>query len=62
MLEEFADAENLLLRAGLLETKMPIKVEAVMGYLAKDRLQLYGNGHEIPHSLLRGLKWPSPEG
>ena len=40
MLEEFAAAENLLEKAGLLDVKLPIPVEAVMEYLSKEGLEL----------------------
>lgn len=41
MLEEFVAAENLLEKAGLLDVKLPIPVEAVMEYLSKEGLELH---------------------
>ncbi len=40
MFEEFTAAENLLEKAGLLEAKLPIPLDAIMEYLAKDGLKL----------------------
>lgn len=35
---------------------------AYVGVASENNRCFYGNGHEIPRSLLRGLKWPSPKG
>jgi hypothetical protein len=49
MLEEFTAAENLLKKAGLLDVKLPIPLEAVVEFLAKDGLQLgYYSPKEAP--------------
>jgi len=40
MMDEFVAAENLLNKAGLLEVKLPIPLDRVMEYLAKDGLKL----------------------
>ena len=40
MFEEFTAAENLLEKAGLLEVKLPIPLDAIMKYLAKEGLKL----------------------
>lgn len=41
MLEEFIAAEDLLDRAGLLDTKLPVPLDSVIEYLAKDGLELH---------------------
>jgi hypothetical protein len=41
MLEEFVAAENLLEKAGLLDVKLPIPVEAVMEHLSREGLELH---------------------
>ncbi len=41
MNEEFAAAEDLLGKAGLLDTKLPIPLDSVIEYLAKDGLELH---------------------
>lgn len=41
MNEEFAAAEDLLDKAGLLNTKLPIPLDSVIEYLAKDGLELH---------------------
>jgi len=41
MLEEFVAAENLIEKAGLLDVKLPIPIEAVMEYLSKEGLELH---------------------
>ncbi len=41
MLEEFVAAENLLEKAGLLDVKLPIPLEAVMEYLSREGLELH---------------------
>ncbi len=41
MFEEFVAAENLLDRAGLLDAKLPIPLEAVTDYLAEEGLKLH---------------------
>jgi hypothetical protein len=52
MPEEFTAAENLLKKARLLNVKLPIPLEAVVEFLAKDSLQLrYYNPKEAPGSI-----------
>jgi hypothetical protein len=52
MLEEFAAAENLLEKAGLLDVKLPIPIEAVMGSLVKEGLELrYYNPRQAPEPI-----------
>ncbi len=41
MLEEFVAAENLLVKAGLLDVKLPIPLKAVMEYLFREGLELH---------------------
>jgi len=49
VLEEFAAAENLLEKAGLLEVKLPVPLDAVIDYLGKQGLELrYYNPKEAP--------------
>ena len=49
MLEEFVAAENLLEKAGLLNGKLPIPVEAIMEYMAREGLGLrYYNPGQAP--------------
>ena len=49
MLEEFVAAENLLEKAGLLETKLPIPLKSVMEYLSREGLELrYYNPRQAP--------------
>ena len=58
MLEEFVAAENLLEKAGLLNGKLPISVEAIMAYMAREGLGLrYYN----PADRLRGQSRPLPQ-
>jgi hypothetical protein len=47
--EEFAAAENLLGKAGLLDVKLPVPLDAVIEYLSKEGLELrYYNPQEAP--------------
>ena len=49
MLKEFAAAENLLEKAGLLEVRLPVPLDAVIEYLGKEGLELrYYNPKEAP--------------
>ena len=49
MLEEFVAAENLLEKAGLLNGKLPIPVDAIMEYMAREGLGLrYYNPGQAP--------------
>jgi len=49
VLEEFAAAENLLGKAGLLDVKLPVPLDAVIEYLSKEGLELrYYNPKEAP--------------
>lgn len=49
VLDEFAAAENLLEKAGLLEVKLPIPLDAVVDYLGNEGLELrYYNPQEAP--------------
>ena len=41
MREEFIAAEDLLKKADLLDTKLPVPLDSVVEYLAKDGLELY---------------------
>jgi len=41
MYEEFIAAEDLLNKAGLLDTKLPVPLDSVIEYLAKDGLELH---------------------
>jgi len=41
MYEEYIAAEDLLYRAGLLDTKLPIPLDSVIEYLAKEGLELH---------------------
>lgn len=52
MLEEFVAAENFLEKAGLLEVKLPIPLNAVMEYLAKEGLKLrYYDPKQAPETI-----------
>ena len=52
MIEEFVAAENLLERAGLLNAKLPIPLEAVVEYLNKEGLELrYYSPQDAPEPI-----------
>ena len=52
VLEEFIAAENLLEKAGLLEAKLPISLDAVIDYLGKEGLELrYYSPQDAPESI-----------
>ncbi len=52
MLDEFVAAEDFLERAGLLETELPIPLERVTDYLAKEGLELrYYNPSQAPEAI-----------
>jgi len=57
MLEEFIAAEDLLDRAGLLDTKLPIPLDSVIEYLAKDGLELHYYDPKLAPELVKNAAY-----